>query len=282
MNNDILMESIKYNNMLPAFLITFREVIEATLIVATILGILVKLKQKKAIRSVWLATGAAAGLSILFLLAGSILGIKIQQIYSGRIEEIIEGILMVTSALFITWAVFFLHNYFGKYKTRLLTEIKTKVETEEQRGLFVLTFTAVFREGLEIVLFLSTVYFSSDPGSILTGFFSGAFLALIISTGLFTATLRLPIFYAFRVTSILLILFAAGLLVRGIGEFAEAGLLPVFGKIHLFFLPASETFSGSIIKAVLGFSQYIDIIQLTIYGIYIIYMTRRVFLRKTS
>src|SRR3989338_3028665 len=103
--------------MIPSFLITFREVIEALLIVAAILGILAKLSDKKGMRTVWWATAAAAAVSLIVLVVGSLIGLKIQQIYTGRTEEMIEGILMVTSAVFITWAVFFLHNYFGRYKT---------------------------------------------------------------------------------------------------------------------------------------------------------------------
>jgi high-affinity iron transporter len=106
--------------MLPAFLITLREVIEASLIVATILGILTKLNQTKGIKTVWFATIAAALVSVSLLGIGSVLGIKVQELYSGKTEEFIEGVLMVISAIFITWAVFFLHNYFGKYKTQLL------------------------------------------------------------------------------------------------------------------------------------------------------------------
>ena len=113
--------------MLPAFLITFREVIEASLIVATILGILVKLGQTKSIKTVWLATGAAALLSILLLGVGSLFGLEVQKIYSGRVEEFIEGVLMTLSAVFITWAVFFLHKYFSQYKVKLLQKVKATV-----------------------------------------------------------------------------------------------------------------------------------------------------------
>src|SRR3989344_1761125 len=196
--------------MIPSFLITFREVIEASLIVATIFGILVKLNQKRSIKTVWFAAGAATFVSIALLSLGSLFGLKVQELYTGKTEELIEGILMVTSAIFITWAVFFLHKYFAQYKTKLLQKIKATVEQEEQKGLFILVFTAVFREGFEIVLFLSTIYFSSDPQSIFTGFAGGVVAGLLISFGLFTATLKLPVFYAFRVTSILLIFFAAG------------------------------------------------------------------------
>ena len=186
---------------------------------------------------------------------------------------------MVTSSVFITWAVFFLHKYFGKYKAHLLQKIKATVEKEEQRGLFVLVFTAVFREGFEIVLFLTTIYLSSNPQQIFGGFAIGAMAAILVSVGLFTATLKLPVFYAFRVTSLLLILFAGGLLARGVHEFAEVGILPEVGKMTFSFLPPKATFAGDMIKAVFGITQKMDAIQLTLYGSYVAFMSWWVFLR---
>lgn len=268
--------------MLPAFLITFREVIEASLIVATILGILRRLNQTKGIKAVWFATISAFLFSLFLLLVGSLFGLKVQELYSGRTEELIEGSLMMISALFITWAVFFLHKYFGIYKAHLLQKIKSSVEVEEQRGLFALTFAAVFREGFEIVLFLTTIYFSSSPQSIMSGFFSGAIAALIVSFGLFTATLKLPLFYAFRVTSMLLILFAAGLLARGTHEFAEVGILPEIGKMTVLALPVKMVFVEELIKSIFGITQKMDMIQLSVYAMYVVLMSYKVFVRKSS
>jgi len=209
---------------LPALLITFREVLEATLIVATILTILVKLKQTKGIRNVWMGTGAAVVASLMTLVLASVAGIKLQEAYSGRTEELIEGILMIVSAVFVTWAVFFLHTHFAQQKVKMLQKIKRTVEQEEQRGLFALTFVAVFREGIEIVLFLSTIYLSSTPREILSGFFLGMLGALLVSIGLFTLTLRFPVYWTFRITSWLLVAFAAGLLARGVHQFTLFGL----------------------------------------------------------
>lgn len=268
--------------MLPTFLITFREVIEAALIVATILGILVKLGHRKSIKTVWIATGAAAILSIFLLGIGSLLGFRVQELYSGTVEKFVEGVLMMVSAIFITWAVFFLHKYFAQYKAHLIAKIKSIVDKEEQKGLFVLVFTAVFREGFEIVLFLSSIYFSSNPQNIFTGFIGGVLAALLISFGLFTATIRLPVFYAFRITSILLILFAAGLLARGVHEFAEVGLLPEIGKMTFAFIPPKTTFMGDMLKAVFGITQKMDMIQLALYGSYIAFMSWRVFGRRDA
>ncbi len=268
--------------MLPAFLITFREVLEASLIVATILGILVKLGQSKSVRTVWFATGAAALLSVVLLGIGSLFGLKVQEVYSGRIEEFIEGVLMVISAIFITWAVFFLHKYFSHYKVRLLQKVKATVEQEEQRGLFILVFTAVFREGFEIVLFLTTIYFSSNPQQIFTGFASGLMGGLLVSLALFTATLRMPVYYAFRASSVLLILFAAGLLSRGVHEFAEAGIVPELAKVTFPLLPASGTFVADMIKALFGITKSMDIAQITLYSGYVLCMYWYVFIRKSQ
>ncbi len=228
-----------------------------------------------------MATAAAALVSIGLLLIGSLFGIKMQELYTGKTEELIEGILMITSATFITWAVFFLHNYFGRYKTKLIHQIKKSVEQEEQKGLFVLVFTAVLREGFEIVLFLTTIYFSSNPQQIFAGFGLGAITGLIISLAFFTATLRMPIFYAFRFTSTMLILFAAGLLSRGVHEFAEVGFVPEIGKLTLHLIPTKTSFAGGIIKSVFGITQQMDLIQISLYTSYALFMFWWVFMRKS-
>jgi len=266
--------------MLPAFLITFREVIEASLIVATILGILIKLNQQKSVRTVWLATGVASVASVLLIGVASILGLKFQELYTGKIEQTTEGVLMITSAVFITYAVFFLHKHFSRYKIHLIKKIKDSLEQNEQKGLFVLAFTAVFREGFEIVLFLSTIYFSSNPQSVLSGFGLGIVAGLLVSFGFFAATVRMPVYYAFRVTSLLLILFAAGLLSRGVHEFAEAGWIPEIGKTTLAFLPHESSVASDIIKTIFGLTKTMDAIQISLYTGYVAIMLWWVFYRS--
>ncbi|MCR4263344.1 MAG: FTR1 family protein [Candidatus Roizmanbacteria bacterium] len=269
--------------MLPSFLITFREVIEATLIVATILGILVKLNRTKSIKTFWFATISAIMVSIGLLGVGSLVGVKVQELYTGRAEEIIEGILMVVSAGFITWAVFFLHNYFAQYKTHLLTKIKSTVEQKKgsQRALFALVFTAVFREGFEIVLFLSTIYFASNPAQIFSGFAGGIIAGLVVSYLFFTTTLKLPVYYAFRTTSVLLILFAAGLLAHGVHEFHEAGFYPEIWEMTHPLLPEKSTIMGGIIQSMFGVTKQMDTLQLIAYTGYIFIMNNIVFGKKS-
>lgn len=266
--------------MLPAFLITLREVIEATLIVATVLGILIKLKQTKSIKTVWLATTAALLVSLVLLGLGSFLGLKIQEVYTGRAEQLFEGSMMIISAIFITSAVFWLHTYFASYKIKLLQKVKTTIDEQKQWRLFLLVFTAVFREGIEIVLFLSTIYLSSSPISVFSGFGLGLTGGLLISLAFFTATFKMPVLRAFQTTSVLLILFAAGLLARGVHEFVEAGFIPEFQIVTLSLLPAKGTISGDFIKAIFGLTHSMDYIQLALYAAYIALMRWFLYTRK--
>ena len=92
----------------------------------------------------------------------------------------------------------------------------------------------------------------------------------------------MPVYYAFRVSSALLILFAAGLLARGVHEFAEAGLVPEIGEMIFPFIPAKATVAGDMIKAIFGITQKMDMIQLSLYSAYTAFMAWWVFFRNRT
>lgn len=256
--------------MIAAFLITFREILEASLIVATILSILTKLEFTSSKKTVWIAAGAALLSSVFLLVIGSIFGFEVQEIFEEH-EALFEGIVMIVSALFITWAVFFLHKTFAQHKLTLLQKVRSTIQTNEQKALFLLVFTAVFREGLEIVLFLSTLFFSSQPIAIGTGFILGTGSAIVLSYLLFTTTIKMPIYKTFKATSILLILFAAGLLAHGFHELTEAKIIPEMANlptITLYLLPEKNSIIGSVIRSIFGISRVMHSSELLLWCIY--------------
>ena len=238
--------------MIPSLLITLREVIEASLIVATILGILVKLNQKEYIRAVWSAALTALMASFLLVYFGSLIGLRVQHAVDSPLTE---GLFLMISAFFVTWAVFTLHKRFAREKMLTLSHLNQKME---KNGLFLFTFSLVFREGIEIVLFLSTIFVTNKPIAIIGGFAAGVLLGLLVSALFFSATIRMPIYWAFRITSYLLIIFAAGLLAQGIFKFAQMGILPHVGPV---------TF-------------HMDLLQLSVYLTYVYIMHRRVFVHS--
>lgn len=267
--------------MLPTFLITLRETIEASLIVATILGILIKLNQKNAMWTVWIAICSALIVSFLLVFSGSLIGINIRQLYAGKSEPAIEGFLLIVSSFFVTWSVFFIHRYFAHQKINLLKQMKETITQNEHRGVFMLSFVAVLREGIEIALFLSTIYLTSSSVDIIVGFIGGLVSGIIISLLFFSATVRAPVFYAFRITGLLLIFFAGGLLARGLGELLE--LYPIFIPTFTFsFLPDSSTFIGNIVKTIFGITRSMHSLQLIFYTSYVYIMHWWVFIRISA
>lgn len=259
--------------MFPTFLITFREVVEASIIISLVVGILKKLNQYQSIRTVWLATISAIGLSFVLVILGSILGLKVHDFYE-QYEPFIEGALMILSSLFITWAVFFLHNFSSLSQRKLTKEITSSLSSTSSRGLFLLIFSSVFREGFEIVLFLSTLYFTSSPQQIISGFIIGVFSGIAVSLGIYRYTNKSDLLFATRTASIMLILFSAGLLIRGIHEFTEVGLIPEVGTLALKFIPPSSTLTGGLLKSLFGLTSEINLIQIITYIIYITWLGR--------
>ena len=227
--------------MIPTLLITMREVVEASLIVATILGILTKLHQTNEIKIVWIAAALAFVSNFLLVIAGSLIGVHFQKFLE---VPKIEGMISIASACFVTWAVFFLHTQFASKKVKLLSHMR---ETIAEGGIFAFTFITVFREGVEIALFLSTLYLTTSPLSIISGFFAGVVLGVGVSVLFFRATIKLPVYWAFRATSMLLIIFAAGLLARGVAAFPFHSMqtLPLLVSLLYIFLMHRRVFVHS-------------------------------------
>jgi high-affinity iron transporter len=84
---------------------------------------------------------------------------------------------------------------------------------------------AVLREGVETVIFLGAASFVSAGNNFL-GALVGIALAVVLGYALFAASVKVNLKQFFNVTSILLILFAAGLVSLGLHELEEAGLVP--------------------------------------------------------
>ncbi|MDO8581318.1 MAG: FTR1 family protein [bacterium] len=212
--------------MLPSFLITFREVLEASLIVAAILGILLREGKKEDVRIIWRAIIAAIVTSITLIILAGIIGVRLQQVYTGEAEEVIEGIFMLVTAFFITWAVVFLHNFFASGHKAIMTRITMAAQRNESRLLFGLAFFSVLREGIEIALFLSGLLFSVSESTIIWGALLGAITALGVAYLFFVGTRRLPAIWAVQGTNIFLILFGGWLVAEGLHELIEFPFVP--------------------------------------------------------
>lgn len=208
--------------MISGFIITFRETLEAALIVGIILSYLLRTNQSRYNNIIYI--GVVSG--IVASLIGALLFSTISGGLTGRSGGIFEGITTLIGAFLLTTMILWMMRQ--KHIAREL-EQKVSVElTEAHRfGLFFLVFIAILREGIETVIFLGASTFVSKDSS-LFGALAGIIAAVLLGFAMFVGSLQINIKRFFNITSVLLIFFAAGLVAYGIHELQEASLIPSF------------------------------------------------------
>ena len=238
--------------MLPSYLLSLREGIEAALIVGIVLGALRQMRRSDLSFVVWLGVLSASVLSVLAGVLLTVLGLG----FEGRSEQIFEGVAMLLAAGVLTWMIIWMSRQARNIKGELESGVHKAAFEGGKRGLFALAFLAVLREGIELALFLVAAVFASDVGQTLVGSFLGLGTAVLLGWSLFTTTVRLDLRRFFQVTGFLLILFAAGLVAHGVHEFNEAGVIPAVIE-HVWdlnpLLDENATL-GSILNALFGYN----------------------------
>ena len=224
--------------MVSGFIITFRETLEAALIVGIVLSYLARLHQTEYNRTVYFAVVSGIVASIF----GAWVFNHIAGGFSGRSEEIFEGFVMLIGAVLLTTMILWMMKQ--KHVARELEEkVAAEVGSAHRFGLFFLVFIAILREGIETVIFLSASSFASGNNSLI-GAVLGIMAAVLLSYAMFVGAMKINLKRFFNVTSILLILFAAGLVAHGIHELQEAGVVPILVE-HLWDINPAVNPDGS-------------------------------------
>lgn len=255
--------------MLPAFLLSLREGLEAALIIGIVLGTLRKMNRTDLKSAVWAGTFSAV---IVSLLAGGLLT-ALGLSFEGKAEEIFEGFAMLLAAGVLTWMIYWINRQ-GRHMNSNLEGGVRKATTSGtgRRALFGLAFLAVVREGIELALFLTATTFALQGGQTLAGAVLGLGAAILLGWLLFSATLRLDLRRFFQVTGFLLILFAAGLVAHGVHEFNEAGWIPSIVE-HVWDVNPwlnENSFVGGLLKALFGYNGNPSLTEVLAYLAYFV------------
>lgn len=252
--------------MLASALITLREGLEAALIVGIALSVLYHMKRPDQAGALWTGVAVAIAVSLVVGLAFNLLGLVLE----GRSEEIFEGTTMLLAAAVLTWMIFWMQRQGQQVAMRLKQDVRQAVAAGDKGALFSLAFVAVLREGIETVLFLTAAAFSVASIQIVVGGVLGLALAVGLGWLVFTGSRRLDVRAFFRLTGILLLLFAAGLISQAIHAFQEAALLPTFIE-HIWninpILDEKGT-AGVFLKALFGYDGNPSLLQVLAYSAY--------------
>ncbi len=198
-----------------SLLITLREGLEISLVIAIIAAYLMKTGNGRYLGSMWIGVGAAVAVSV----AAGILFKTVIGEFEGAWEQAIEGILAFVAVAVLTWMIFWMRRNARSISTDLHAKIDAALK-KSPMALALIAFVAVVREGFETALFLLGAETGSSSGaSVVIGGLIGLTIASIIGFGLYRGSSQVNLRQFFRATGMLLILFAAGLFAKGLHEF---------------------------------------------------------------
>lgn len=208
---------------LQAFLITFREALEAILIVGVIVMYLKRIDQSRWTKWVWLgvflAMVASYGVALVFQVVLTGFSSMASQTYMKF------GIMFVSTAL-LTHMILFMQKQSRDIQGKTQSKISHILTTGSIINMVVHSFLVVVREGVETVFFFAAVSQGDIQKAIASwGALLGLIGALIVGYLFFKGTRRISLGTFFRSTSVLLMLIAAGLLVQAVGILQDIGLM---------------------------------------------------------
>ena len=205
--------------MLQAFIITLREGVEASLIVGIVFAYLTKIGRSELKRTVFWALGAALAASV----GGAIVLARTQ-----FNTDILEGWVMLGAAAFVISMIWFMHKTARTMRGSIEQKIAsyTRPDGVSKVGLFFFVFLLVLREGVETVLILSAVTLNSTELLSFTGTLLGVAVSVVFGVLCIRGSVKINLQRFFRVTTVILYFVAFQLIVSGLHELSENGVLP--------------------------------------------------------
>ncbi len=264
------------DQLVPIF-IGFREGLEAVLVVVIILLYLKNSKQQFYNKYVYFGSLLAIVSSIIFayifnVFLGGFTGIR---------EEIFEGYTFIISGILIVTLILWMSKEGPKMRQKIEEKVEISIQTQKLLSITLLSFIIIIREGIELILMLTgtTSIGSLNSVDIIIGSVIGLGIAVVI--GLFTyygvKTINLSKF--FKITNVILVLFAAGLITYGIHELIEAGVVnPIIEEVWNIKHILPEKFPdenpltaewleivGSLLKALFGYNANPSLMEVVVY-----------------
>ena len=206
--------------MIPAFVIGLREGLEAALIVGIIAAFLARSGRRDALRPMWLGVLAAVGICLA-------VGIGLQvadEALPQRQQEGLETIIALVAAGAVTWMIVWCRRHGPRMKSMIETDAADALANGSTIALVGMAFFAVLREGLETAVFLVAVFQqSARPVASGGGAVLGIAVAAVLGYAIYRGGVRINLARFFRITGVVLVLVAAGLVSSAVHTAHEAG-----------------------------------------------------------
>jgi high-affinity iron transporter len=266
--------------VLSSALIGLREGLEAALVVSILMAFLVKIDKRQALKWVWGGIVAAVLLSLAF---GALISFTAAQL-SFEQQELLGGSLSIVAVGMVTAMIFWMR----RTARTLSGELRDKMSEALRIGPFAvvaLAFLSVGREGLETTVFLYATVQSAGLGTTepLLGFLAGLAVAILIAIALYRGAVNLNLAKFFKITGVLLIFVAAGVLGYGLHDLQEARFLPGLNTLAFDLsgpIP-EDSWYGALLKGFFNYSQRTTVVQAICWVAYVA-IVLPLFLRPTK
>lgn len=254
--------------MSAAFLITLRDGVEAALVVAIVMAYLRQLGRTD--RFAQALGGALAGAAVAAAIGAS-LYIAVGEL-EGRTEQLTEALTALAAVTVLTWMIFWMRAQARTIGGELRGRVDQAIASGAVLGLTSITFIGVFREGIEMSLFLLAVVFDNGTTNTTIGGFAGLTAATVVGYAFYRGGSLINLRLFFQITAGLIILLSAGLFGKGVYELQVLG---VFESMHW---PLWDLSSNSIVghgqfaaflKGIFGWSAQPSIEQVIVWVAYV-------------
>lgn len=206
--------------MLPSFVIGLREGLEAALIVSIVAAFLRQHDRRDVMRWVWLGVAAAIALCLAVGIALHLVSKNLPY----RQQEGLETVIALVAVAMVTYMVVWMRRNARELKAGLEGSVEVALATGSVWALVSMAFLAVVREGFETSVFLLAAFNQSrDPATAGAGAVLGILVAIVLGALIYRGGLRINMARFFRVTGVVLVLVAAGLVVSALHSAHEAG-----------------------------------------------------------
>lgn len=254
--------------MLPSFVIGLREGLEAALIVGIVAAFLVRQGRRDAVRQVWLGVAAAV---VLCLGLGLVLDL-LERSLPQRGQEALETVIGLVAVGLVTTMIVWMRRHARTLKSGLESAASTALARGSTRALVVMAFLAVLREGLETAVFLlATFQASLDRVSAPVGAVLGIVAAALLGYALYRGGTRINLQRFFTLTSVVLVVVAAGLLMTAAHTAHEAGWLDIgqARALDLQWLVRPGTPWSAVVTGVLGIQPRPTVVEVVVWALYL-------------
>jgi len=258
--------------VLPTFVIGLREGLEAALIVGIIAAFLGNQGRRDLLR--WVLGGVVIAVLICFA-AGEALHYASKELPQKQ-QEGLETVIGAVAVGMVTYMVVWMKRHSRDLKGQLegLAAEAMAGRGNAGRAMVLMAFLAVFREGLETVVFAIAIFDQKtvDTSSAAWGLFLGLACATVLGYAIYRGGVRINLSKFFRVTGLVLVLVAAGLVVNALHTAHEAGWLNAGqGRtVDLSWLVSPGSVRESLLTGMLGLQAHPVTIEVVGWLVYLI------------